>query len=109
MSTGEGYVRQIKDIDSALKRLNEQTKGLRLQRSQAKQRLYQWMKARGREEYEGYHIDKIAPKPKAPRKKAKEKKDDALRLFKDIGVDDPEELWSAFQNTQKYIPPNQED
>lgn len=106
MSTGEGYVRQIKDIDSALKRMNEQTKTLRSQRNQAKQRLYQWMKARGYEEYEGYNLNKIVPKPKVPRKKAKEKKEDAMKLFKEIGVNDPEELWTAFQNTQKYITPD---
>ena len=104
MSNADGYIRQISSIDEALKRLNGETKQLRKQRAIAKQRLYEWMKARGHEEYHGYRLTKIAPKPKIPKKKAKEKKEDALRLFKDIGVDDPEEFWNAFQNTQKYTP-----
>jgi len=104
MSNGEGYIRQISSIDEALKRLNAETKALRTQRTLTKQRLYEWMKSRRLDEYQGYNIDKIVPKPKIPRKKAKEKKEDAMRLFKDIGVDDPEELWVAFQNTQKHVP-----
>lgn len=108
MSNGEGYVRQIKSIDAALKRLNQETKQLRLQRNTAKQRLYDWMKSRGFEEYEGYKLVKIAPKPKLPRKKAKQKKEDAVRLFSSIGVDDPEELWVAYQATQKVIPQEEE-
>jgi hypothetical protein len=104
MSTGEAYVRQIGSIDEALKRLNEETRTLRKQRGIAKQRLHDWMKKNGHEEYQGYKLAKIAPKPKVPRKKAKEKKEDAMRLFRDIGVNDPEELWVEFLRTQKYQP-----
>jgi len=106
MSTQDGYVRQIKSIDEALKRLNDQTRTLRKQRQFAKEHLYEWMKARNLDEYQGYNINKIAPKPKIIRKKPKEKKEDALRLFTTIGVDDPEELWIAFQRTQKPPSPD---
>ena len=110
MSNGEAYIRQIGGIDEALKRLNTETKTLREKKKTAKRRLYEWMKSRGLEEFQGYKLTKITPKPKLPRKKAKEKKEDALRLFKEIGVDDPEELWTAFQHTQKSTaPPNPED
>lgn len=101
MSAAEGYVRQIKSLDDALRRHNEQTKIIRVQRTKAKERLYKWMKSNNQDEYQGYKIDKLAPRPKVPRKKTKEKKEDALRLFSTIGVDDPEELWIAFQRTQK--------
>lgn len=107
--SGEGYVRQIKDIDEALKRLNAQTKQLRAQKLTAKTRLYEWMKKREYDEYEGYKLAKIAPKPKIPRKKAKDKKADALRLFAEAGANDPEELYQAFLATQKVVAPQEED
>jgi hypothetical protein len=103
MSLPEGYVRQIKSLDEALHRHNEQTKNIREQRNKAKERLYKWMKSHNLEEYQGYKLNKLAPRPKVPRKKTREKKEDALRLFTNIGVDDPEELWVAFQRTQKLM------
>lgn len=101
MTTPEGYIRQISSIEDALKRHNQQVKELRQKQRLAKTRLYEWMSAKGLEEYQGYTIKKVAPRPKIIRKKAKEKKEDALRLFSEIGVNDPEEFWDALQRTQK--------
>lgn len=109
MTTPEGYVRQILSIEEALKRHNKQVKDLRQKQKLAKTRLYEWMKARGIDDYEGYSIKKIEPRPKIPRKKAKEKKEDALRLFSEVGVNDPEEFWEALQRTQKVIAPLEDE
>ena len=100
-STADAYIRQITDVDAALKRLNAQTKELRKKKKEAQTRLYAWMEKNGVEEYGKITIKKIAPKPPAKRKPAKKKKDDALRLFTAIGVNDPEELWEEFQKTQR--------
>lgn len=109
MTTPEGYIRQISSIEDALKRHNQQVKDLRQKQRLAKNHLYEWMKSKGLEEYQGYTIKKVAPRPKIPRKKAKDKKEDALRLFSDIGVNDPEEFWEALQRTQKVAPPLEDE
>jgi hypothetical protein len=102
-STADAYIRQITDVDAALKRLNAQTKELRKKKKDAQTRLHAWMEKNKVDEYGKISIKKIAPKPPAKRKPAKKKKDDALRLFTAIGVNDPEELWEEFQRTQKVI------
>lgn len=108
-STADSYVRQITDIEATLKRLNKQRSELQKKKKEAEQRLHAWMVKNGVEEYGKVKIKKVAPKPKAKRKPAKKKKDDALRLFSEIGVNDPEEFWEAFQRTQKVTVDAPED
>jgi hypothetical protein len=102
-TTADSYIRQIKDVDAALKRLNVQAKELRKKKKEAQSRLHSWMEKNKVEEYGEISLKKITPKPPAKRKPAKKKKDDAIRLFSQIGVNDPEELWEEFQRTQKLV------
>ena len=104
MSDPAGYIRQIKSIDDTLKRLNAETKSLRKQKKVSQERLYSWMIKRNVEEYEGFKIEKLAPKPKARRKKEKDKREDALRLFGEVGINDPDAFWESFKATQKALP-----
>lgn len=99
--TADSYLRQISDVDAALKRLNAQTKELRKKKKDAQTRLHAWMIKNNVEEYGKIKIKKVAPKPPAKRKPVKKKKEDAISLFAKIGVNDPEELWEEFQRTQK--------
>jgi hypothetical protein len=100
-STADSYIRQIKDIDSALKRLNQQTADLRKKKKEASMRLYAWMEKNNVETYSSIDIRKIAPKQRAKKKPPKKRKEDAIILFSQIGVNDPEKLWEEFQRTQK--------
>ena len=100
MSSGEGYVRRLRSISEALDRTNKHARELRAQKNEAKVLLHSWMIARGLEEYEGYKINKLVSK-KVPRKPSKEKKEDAMRLFGEAGIADPEGFWEELQKTQK--------
>ncbi len=100
-STANSYVRQIKECDNAIKRLNRQSKDARTKKKLAQQHLAKWMEKNNVDTYEGISFKKIAPKPPSKRKPAKQKKLDAIRLFADIGANDPEGLWEDFQRTQK--------
>ena len=99
----EADVRRLKDLDDALKRANEKVSNLRKKKKDAQEKLYRSMEKNGVEKYEGYSISKLRPKVPAKRKPAKAKKKDAIRLFSEIGVDDPDELYEKFQRTQRII------
>lgn len=101
MSSGDGYVKRLSSIDAAIKRHNDQLKQLRKQREDIKKSFSTWMERNNQEEYAGYKLEKIKPKQKKKSKPKKEKKEDALRLFTQIGVSDPEELYEQFLITQQ--------
>jgi len=99
----DGYVHEIKSLRNEIKRLNASLKVLRDQKNLAEGRLYQYMKKNGVEKLDGITINSIKPRSEQlPRKKKSEKKRDAVELFQQIGVSDPEALWADFQATQRY-------
>ncbi len=99
----DGYVREIKSLRKEIKRLNGSLKVLRDQKNLAECHLYQYMKKNGIEKLDGITINSIRPRDEQlPRKKKSEKKRDAVELFQQIGVSDPEGLWVEFQATQRY-------
>jgi|WetSurMetagenome_2_1015567.scaffolds.fasta_scaffold449112_1 hypothetical protein len=106
MTDPDAYVRNIDSINESIKRHNGQLKILRTKKLESQERLAIYMEKHGIEEYKGYKLAKIKPKQKLPQKKKKEKKSDAIKLFSEIGVDDPEALWEEFQRTQKYKLPS---
>lgn len=56
------------------------------------------------EKYEGVTINSIRPSDIRRRKPEKEKKRDAIELFRNIGIGDPEEFYVEFKATQKSVP-----
>jgi hypothetical protein len=94
--------REFLAIQKELQRLNIITKKLRQQQDQAKQRVYRYMVAHNLEEIDGVTLKKVAPKEKFPRKKKSEKVNDALKLFRESGLTDPEGFWNELQKTQRY-------
>ena len=103
MATADGYVHEIKSLRKEIKRLNEHMKTLRDQKNITEGYLYQYMKKNGVEKLDGITINSIKPRSEQlPRKKKSEKKRDAVVLFQNIGVADPESLWVEFQATQRY-------
>lgn len=109
MTDPESYVRNLKNIDTSIKRYADQLKELKEKRKLTQQRLYAYMKKNGLEKYQGYELKKLEPKQKTPTKKKADKKRDAIQLFHNVGFDDPEALWNAFQDTQKVIPDQNSD
>ncbi len=103
MSSGERYVKQLADIDSTLKRLNSKTTELRKKKKEVQLHLHTWMVRHNHDKFEGYSVAKIAPKAKPKRKPASKKKQDALVLFQQVGIDDPERFWEEFTRTQKVV------
>lgn len=101
MASGESYARQLRDLSVSLDRLNKQVKDIKKKQLAAKTFLSLWMERNNLEVYQGFKLSKIKPKPKIPRKPAKEKERDALRLFNEVGIPDPTDFWTRLQATQK--------
>lgn len=102
-SSGERYVKQLADLDATLRRLNSKTSELRKKKKEVQTHLHAWMVRHHHDMYEGYSVEKISPKAKSKRKPAKAKKQDALALFQQVGIDDPERFWEEFTKTQKVV------
>ena len=106
MDYGKGYVKELKTLNEEIKRLNIEKKNMQIEKKNTEMRLHDWMSRSHIDEYEGYKKEKLRPKEKQKfiRKKKKEKVEDAMRLFRNIGIPDPETFWLEFQGTQKNIP-----
>ena len=103
---GDSYVRQLQNIDAAIKRLNLELKKARTKKKLVHENFYKWMNRNGYDNYNGIKASKLEPK-QIPRKKQKEKKEAAIQLFSEIGIPDPEDFWFQFQTTQKNLPPDE--
>jgi hypothetical protein len=96
------YVYEIRNIEAEIKRLSSRASELRKKKHQCEENLYNYMVAHNLQKVENINISKVTPK-QTFRKNKTEKKRDALRLFRDIGIPDPEGFWKDFQSTQKVV------
>lgn len=99
----DAFVREIQSIENEERRLRTRARKLREQKRKAQAHLYEYMEKNGIERYGGVTKKSISPRQKTVRKKAKEKKKDALELFRKTGIPDPEKFWNEFQRTQKIV------
>lgn len=104
----DSSVSEIESLTKEIKRLNDTLKGLREQRKQAQYRLYQWMEGTGTEKYRGYSKKKLAPRERAKAKPKSKKQNDAINLFRQIGIINPEDFYKEFQSTQRYSNPSED-
>lgn len=103
MSNPDGYVREINSIKQELKRLTQRSKMLRKQQAAAKLNLFHYMDRHGLTKYNGITIKSITPREKVRRKPQKQKQQDAIALFEEIGIPHAQEFYQEFLYTQRYV------
>lgn len=109
MKSYEGYMCELNTIDIELKRINDHAKNLRLQRTRVLGALYRYMCANNLDKV-SYGKRDISIKQCTPREKKitakpkKEKKRDAIELFRDMGIPNPDKFYQEFEETQKRAP-----
>lgn len=91
---------EIQDIAKEIKRMNLYLKTLRIRKKSLEGELYKFMHRENISVLQGIKREKIKPEA-VKRKKKSEKKRDAIELFRNIGIDDPEEFYRQFEITQK--------
>lgn len=102
MDGGMSYVREIESLDKEIKRLNAVLKGLREQKKRRQSDLYEYMVANNKDKVGKITKKRIEPKEaKPPRKQACQKKAEAIVLFEQAGIPNPQDFWQRFQSTQK--------
>lgn len=105
MSRSHTYYREIENLSTEIKRLNGRLKELRQRRRQQEKYLYDSMKMWHETKVGNYTIKKLEkkahPPPRHRRKGQKAKKQDALHLFRQIGIPSPEDFWQRFDQTQR--------
>lgn len=102
MSNPDAYVREINSLNAEIKRLNAHLKQLREQRKVVQNHLYSHMTKHHLDKYEGHTIKSVTPRQTKPRKPESAKKADAIELFRQAGISDPENFFDEFKATQKY-------
>lgn len=102
MANPHAYTREIESINNEVKRTNIRLKALREQKKRAEKYLYDYMCSKGIDKVDNITIKSIEPKTPVKRKPISEKKNDAIELFRQVGINCPEEFWNDFQQTQKY-------
>src|SRR5438132_9157142 len=100
------YMYEIYGIDAELKRINERSKQLRIQKKRCMTGLYNYMIAHGIDRVENgkkvITLNQCDPnKKRAKTKPKKQKMEDAIYLFREIGIPNPEEFYLEFEQTQK--------
>ena len=102
MSNPDSYVREIDSLTTEIKRLNERLKQLRKQKKGTEGHLYNYMTRQNIEKYGNVTRKSITPREKKSRKPDTVKRQDAIALFREVGIPNPEEFWEEFKSTQKY-------
>lgn len=106
--SSDSYLREINSIDAEIKRLNSVIKALRVQKRKAQDNLYFYMSRHKLESIsdknKSISIEKFAPpKPRVKSKPKKERKVEAIELFREAGIPNPEEFFEQLEATQKSV------
>lgn len=104
MSNPDAYIREINSLDQEIKRLNARLKLLRTQKKDKQKLLYKYMIKNKLESYGGKTLSSIRPRDAVHRKTEKQKKQEAIILFREAGIDNPEEFYKEFKEKLKSKP-----
>ena len=104
MSNPDAYIREINSLDQEIKRLNARLKILRNQKKDKQKLLYKYMIKNKLESYGGKTIASIRPRDTIHRKTEKQKKQEAIILLREAGIEDPESFYNEFKEKLKSKP-----
>lgn len=99
------YLYEISNIEKQIKLNNESNKKLRELRKNSLIKLKDVMEMHNLTEVDGWSMEKIdkivLPKTKKTRKTKKVKEEEALKLFRKVGIPDPHSFYESYKSTQK--------
>lgn len=106
--SAESYVRELTSLDKEIKRQNKNIAKLKQQKAKVRGNLCTVMKNKGMESITvgDVTIKLSSLQPQKRTKTMEEKKWEAIKLFSEKGIDEPEELWDELRETQKVKKPD---
>ena len=102
MSNPGAYVREITDLATEIKRLEDHVKTLKIQRKRKQTYLKMYMEKNDLDKYEGITLKSITPRAPSLAKTVNKKKQDDIAIFQEQGIPEPEVFWERLQSTQKF-------
>lgn len=109
MSNPDAYVREINSIDQELKRTNTRLKALRKQKKDKQVLLYKYMIKNNLDSYKGKTLASVRPRDHYNRKTETQKKQESIILFRDAGIENPEEFYVEYKEKLKGKPTEGEE
>jgi len=104
MSNPDAYIREIDSVDKELKRMNIKIKQLRAQKKAKQELLYKYMVKNKIEKYKNKTISSVRPKECTHRKTEAQKKEESIKIFRDAGIENPEEFYLEYKEKLKNKP-----
>lgn len=104
MNRTVSYVHEIAKLDVEIKRLQSKLKELRNEKKLKQKYLYEAMKRHNEAKVGSFSLkslEKSINSIPVKRKKLRDKRKDAINLFRTIGIPHPEQFYNEFQATQK--------
>ena len=102
--SGQNYSTELKSTMAQLKIENAKVNALRKRRRALEASLAKYMQRHHLQELDGFECDKLIPKqklPPKPKKSEREKKQDGIEYYRQIGIINPERCYEEFLQTQR--------
>jgi hypothetical protein len=99
----ESNAKQITSINKELDQLKKRQKELRNLKRKMEKELFDYMTKNNEKKILGVKMYEIKPKDRIERKGEKAKKKDAISLFKQTGIPDPNLFWTDLQKVLRPI------
>lgn len=99
--SGQKFTSELRKVEGELKHYNAKVNALRKSKTNLKLQLYNYMEKHNLQELEGYTLTELKPKEKKMRKSkisTTQKKQNAISLFKNVGIINPEKFYEEFKN-----------
>lgn len=84
--------REYNMLKSIISEKRKEINKLENQKKAIGERLYQYMKSKSIENYQGIHIDEIKPKTRAKKPPKKEREEAAITRLRQVGIPNPRAL-----------------
>lgn len=101
------YVSQINRLNKEIQRLNKRIRDLRAERRRHESHLLSYLESTGGERAGNFTVKSLRTRlgkgPTRTRKKETEKRRDAIALFREVGVPNPETFYKEFKDTQRGV------
>lgn len=101
----QSLINEIRSIDADLRRIALDGKRMRARKKAVEKQLSEAMKLYKITEYEGFKLAKVDPALAPKRKKESEKREAAMEILKDAGVENPDMMWKKLKTVGKSTLP----
>lgn len=101
---GQPYTAELRRVERELKIHNAKVRAYRDRKRKLMNELYRYMTRNNLTQVEGYTIDKVRPRERAPpkpKKPEREQRHDVVELYRQVGILNPDQLYNETRSLQR--------